>query len=121
MNNPVIWFEIYVDDMQRAKAFYESVLQIKLEKLADTQFEMWSFPSDMKGFGATGALIRMPGYPVGGQGTLVYFGCDDCAVEAERANKHGGKIEKPKQSIGKYGSIALIVDTEGNMVGLHSM
>jgi hypothetical protein len=52
---------------------------------------------------------------------LVYFSCEDCSVEAERAASHGGKIFKGKMSIGQNGFIAMVVDTEGNMIGLHSM
>ena len=47
--------------------------------------------------------------------------CEDCKVEAGRVTKSGGKIEKKKFSIGEYGYISLAYDTEGNMIGLHSM
>jgi hypothetical protein len=47
--------------------------------------------------------------------------CDDCAVEEGRVKTSGGKVEKAKMSIGEYGFISLVVDTEGNMFGLHSM
>jgi uncharacterized protein len=57
----------------------------------------------------------------GGNSTLVYFSCDDCAIEARRAAENGGAVFKEKFSIGTYGFIALITDTEGNMIGLHSM
>jgi predicted enzyme related to lactoylglutathione lyase len=63
----------------------------------------------------------MPGAPSGGNSTLVYFECDDCAVEGSRVTAAGGKIERDKLSIGQYGFIVLAVDTEGNMFGLHSM
>jgi uncharacterized protein len=82
--------------------------------------EMWAFPSDMGSYGAAGTLVKMPGYPSGGS-TLVYFSCEDCAVEAERAAAHGGQVFKPKMSIGEHGFIALVQDTEGNTIGLHSM
>ena len=59
--------------------------------------------------------------PSGGNSTLVYFGCEDCAVEAARVVPAGGKIFREKASIGQYGFIALAIDTEGNMIGLHSM
>ena len=63
----------------------------------------------------------MPGCPSGGNSVLVYFSCADCAVEAARAAKAGGRVEREKFPIGQYGHIALVVDTEGNMIGLHSM
>ncbi|SHM32565.1 hypothetical protein SAMN05216428_1284 [Nitrosospira sp. Nsp11] len=124
-NNPVGWFEIYVQDMKRAKAFYESVLQGKLEQIPSPtpgpEVELWSFPMSEEGYGAAGALAKMEGCASGGGGTLVYFKCEDCAVEAARAAEHGGRIFKEKMSIGKYGFIALVFDTEENMIGLHSM
>lgn len=119
--NPVVWFEIYVDDMARAKRFYETVLGAELSKLDSPEVEMWSFPMTQEGNGAAGALVRMEGVTGGGGGTLVYFACDDCAVEAGRVAGAGGRVERPKFSIGQYGHIALVVDTEGNMIGLHSM
>ncbi len=119
--NPVVWFEIYVQDMARARAFYEAVLGVTLSKVEDTPLDMLSFPMHPDGQGAAGALVRMPGVASGGSGVLVYFGCADCAVEAGRAAAAGGRVEKAKFSIGRYGHIALVVDTEGNTIGLHSM
>jgi hypothetical protein len=63
----------------------------------------------------------MEGKDSGGGGTLVYFSCADCGVEATRAAQNGGQIVREKFPIGDYGFIALIVDTEGNVIGLHSM
>jgi predicted enzyme related to lactoylglutathione lyase len=121
MNNPVKWFEIYVEDMARAKGFYETVFGVQLSKLESPDVELWAFPMDQDGYGAAGALVRMPGFPTGANSVLVYFNCDDCAVEAGKAVKAGGRIQKDKTSIGQYGHIALVFDTEGNMIGLHSM
>ena len=123
-SNPVRWFEIYVQDMNRAKKFYESVFQTTLTKMDSTAKEMeyWTFPSMiMDQPGTSGALARMDGVPSGGMGTLVYFGCEDCAVQAARAEQFGGRIKDKKMPIGEYGFIALVYDTEGNLIGLHSM
>jgi predicted enzyme related to lactoylglutathione lyase len=120
-NNPVVWFEIYVQDMDRAKAFYESVFQLKLDKLGNPDIEMWTFPMNESAAGASGALVKMPGVPSGGNSTLIYFSCDDCAVEEARVTESGGKVKDAKMSIGEYGFISLVVDTEGNLFGLHSM
>ena len=119
--NPAVWFEIYVQDMNRSKKFYESVLQGKLEKLDSPGIDMWTFPMEMNTPGTGGALVRMSGVPSGGNSTLVYFGCDDCSVEEGRVVISGGRIHKNKFSIGQYGFISLVIDTEGNMFGLHSM
>jgi predicted enzyme related to lactoylglutathione lyase len=124
--NPIAWFELYVQDMPRAKAFYEAVFQGELTAMSNPNaddfdgMEMWAFPAEEGRYGAPGALVKMPGCPSGGS-TLVYFACEDCAVEANRAAAHGGSIFKAKTPIGPYGHIALVMDTEGNMVGLHSM
>ena len=120
-NNPVSWFEIYVQDMERARKFYEAMLQVKLDKLNSTVPELWAFPQSFTNYGASGALAKMEGFPSGGNSTLVYFSCVDCAVEAKRGVAAGGRILKEKFSIGEYGFIVLAFDTEGNMFGLLSM
>ena len=121
--NPVVWFEIYVQDMARAKRFYEAVLGQTLTQLEIPipGMELWSFPMQQDVMGATGALVRMEGKDSGGGGTLVYFSCADCSVEAAKAAANGGQLFRGKFPIGQYGFIALVYDTEGNMIGLHSM
>jgi uncharacterized protein len=119
--NPVNWFEIYVQEMGRAKSFYESVFQVKLERLNNPALEIWAFPMRMDKMGASGALVKMEGFPSGGNSTLVYFHSVDCSVEAAQVVKFGGRIQREKMSIGQYGFIALAYDTEGNMFGLHSL
>ena len=118
------------------------------ESLQGEGVEMWTFPMQMDRMGAAGALVKMPGAPSGGMGaaarppeggassrgeavaqrpegcplgTMVYFSCDDCAVEAARIAPAGGRIERPKMAIGEYGHIVIAVATEGNTFGLHSM
>lgn len=128
-SNPVVWFEIYVQNMECAKAFYEAVFAVKLEKMPapteEMNMEMWSFPADKDAakttYGACGMLVKMEGVSSGCCGTLVYFACEDCAVEAARATENGGRIFKEKTAIGEHGFISLVYDTEGNMIGLHSM
>lgn len=119
--NPVGWFEIYVQDMARARAFYETVLGCKIEALPGVELEMYAFPMDDKTYGASGALVHFAGMPSGGNSTLVYFQSEDCGATAARVVPAGGKIAREKMSIGKYGFIALALDPDGNMIGLHSM
>jgi uncharacterized protein len=119
--NPVGWFEIYVQDMDRAKTFYEKTLEVTFEKLESPGMELWAFPFNMDAPGAAGALVKMEGKDSGCGGTIIYFSCADCAVEAGRASRHGGKVVKEKFSIGQYGFIAFVEDTESNMIGLHSI
>ena len=115
------WFEIYVQDMDRAKAFYESVFQIKLERLNNPEVELWAFPMEMDRWGAGGALVKMEGVSSGGNSTIIYFSCEDCAIEQSRIIAAGGMVHREKWAIGEYGFIALAVDSEGNMIGLHSL
>lgn len=121
--NAVGWFEIYVDDMNRAKNFYEKVFQRPLGKL-DTpteELEMYSFNGTFGAYGANGAIVKMNGMKAGGSSVINYFACEDCEIEQSRIVEAGGKVEKSKFSIGPYGHISLVYDTEGNMIGLHSM
>lgn len=112
-----------MQDIERAKTFYQKTLQMTLEHLEVPGMELWAFPPVMQPDfpGAAGALVKMDGKESGSGGTLVYFSCADCATEASRAAQDGGKIHKEKESIGEYGFIAVIIDPEGNMIGLHSM
>jgi uncharacterized protein len=120
--NAVGWFEIYVQDMARAKAFYETVFEVKLQKLPSPMphLEMCAFAQDAQGYGAAGALVKIQGYPSGGNSTIVYFHCYDCMVEENRVLQAGGRVEHSKMGIGEYGFISHVFDTEGNLIGLHS-
>lgn len=118
--NAFAWVEIYVQDLERAKVFYESVFGFSLEKL-ESEIDMWAFPSDPGQWGAGGALVKMEGVPSGGGGTLAYFSSSDTSIEEARAVAAGGSVVQPKTSIGPYGFISLLIDTEGNRIGLHSM
>lgn len=74
----------------------------------------------MPGSGAMGALMKHPFRKPSLEGTMVYFSCDDCAITTELAIQNGGSVYKSKWSIGQQGFIAIIGDTEGNAIGLHS-
>jgi len=118
------FFDIYVDDMDRAQAFYETVLDTTLEPMGDPNdptVEMRAFGDDFASHGAGGALVKLEFAKPGPGGSMVYFSCDDCAVEESRAEAAGGSIVRPKYAIGEHGFVSIISDTEGNMVGLHSM
>ena len=128
-NFPVCWFEIYVQDMERAKTFYEKVLGVQLRRIDMSDMpaelrdmEKWGFPPSSDGPDIPpGALIRMPGIAPGANSTVIFFSCVDCGVEAGRVKIAGGKVLKEKHSINQYGFIAEVLDTEGNKIGLHSM
>ena len=124
--NPVVWFEIYVNDIERATKFYEEVLQITLnvapESNMNADFKMRIFPeNNPNGYGAHGALVQMKDRVAGGHGTMVYFGSLNCEVEQKRVEDAGGKVMKPRFSIGEHGFISICEDTEGNAFGIYSM
>ncbi|MFY0681531.1 MAG: VOC family protein [Thalassovita sp.] len=121
--NAVGWFDIFVDDLERAVTFYETVLATKLEKMGDPtgETQMMSFPADMSVYGAGGALTKSPHAAPGIGGTTIYFMAEDCAVVEARVAEAGGVVVRPKFSIGEFGFVTLCQDTEGNMFGLNSM
>ena len=120
--NPVDWFELPVKNMSRAKTFYETVLDIQLNKLdlPAEDFEMWTFPMAMDEPNASGALVQGASYEPSMTGIILYFHCADLTVELDRVKEAGGEILRPKMSIGEFGFVAIIKDTEGNRVGLHT-
>lgn len=125
--NPVVWFEIYVDKLNRAKTFYETVFKLELNEMPmpdtiEDSMKMLFFPSNMESKNsASGALVEMDGVKAGNNSTIVYFMSDDCSIEEAQVEKAGGKIFKSKLSLGDYGFMVLASDTEGNMIGIHSM
>lgn len=125
MKNPFTWVEIYVSDMARAQKFYETVLQTTMVPMqAPGEFgdlEMVSFPWVENGDNISGALCKMSDMKPGSGGTLVYFACDDCSIELSRVADAGGTVLQEKFPIGEHGFCGIAMDTEGNMIGFHSM
>lgn len=122
--NPFTWVEIYVEDMSRAQKFYETVLQIEMIPMqAPGDFgdlEMLSFPWAPGENNISGALCKTSEMKPGAGGTLVYFACEDCAVETSRVESAGGKVLQDKFPIGEHGFCSVAMDTEGNAIGFHS-
>lgn len=121
--NAVGWFDVYVDDMDRATAFYETVLSCRLETIEDPtgESQMRGFAANMSTYGAAGALVKSAHGRPGAGGTMIYFSVNDCAEEQSRVAPAGGRVLRPKFAIGQFGWVALCVDTEGNVFGLNSM
>jgi uncharacterized protein len=121
--NVIGWFDIYVNDMDRAIAFYEGVFQRKLEKIADPtgRTQMMGFPTDMNLYGASGALVKSNDCRPGIGGCMMYFSVDDCFQEQSRVAAASGKVVRSKFSIGEFGWVTLCEDSEGNMIGLNSL
>ena len=121
LKNPVGWFEIYVDDMARAKRFYETVFSLSLEELDTPDISMCAFPMNKNDYGVSGALVKAPNVAAGNNSVVLYFHCKDCAIEEQRILQAGGTIDKTKFPIGQFGFITLGKDTEGNTIGLHTL
>lgn len=123
-NNVVGWFEIPVSDMERAIKFYETVLDVKLERNQLEGLDMAWFPWEEKGLGCSGSLVCNPEfYKPSAEGSLVYFTprSGDLATELSRVEKAGGKVLMPKKLIAEeIGYMGLFLDTEGNRVAIHS-
>jgi uncharacterized protein len=125
MENAISWFEIGTTDLERAAKFYETIFGISLVPMDLPNIKMRMFPLDdpMKGVG--GALVDSGGFhkPSGTEGPLIYLnGNPDVQVILDRVEKAGGKIMIPRTEISpEYGYMAVIIDTEGNRVGLHSV
>lgn len=76
---------------------------------------------DMTRTGASGSLVKVNGVASGGNSTVIYFSCADCAIEEARVVPAGGRVQRGKISIGEYGFVSMVLDTEGNLIGLHSI
>ena len=118
--NPVNWFEIPVNDLERAKQFYETVFGLQLSLNEMGPMKMAWFPMSQGGSGATGTLMKSEGYAPSHAGTLVYFTVTDIEDTLAKVNANDGKTLLPKTGIGEHGYIAHFQDCEGNRVALHS-
>ena len=115
------WFEIPVTNMDRAKAFYESVFNIEITIHDFDSVLMGWFPFAEGKEGASGTLIKQESYIPSQEGTLVYFMSDNVQNELDRVEKAGGEIYQPKTEISpEHGFYGVFVDTEGNRVAIHS-
>lgn len=120
-DNVLNWFELAVDDLPRAKAFYETILNEKLEEVAGSSLPMAIFPYDpMKGVG--GSLTKMKEMKPGAGGTIIYLNVEgDLDGVLSRIPAAGGTVLKGRTDIPPHGFIGIFEDSEGNVVGLHSM
>ncbi|MCX8020160.1 MAG: VOC family protein [Chitinophagaceae bacterium] len=120
------WVEIPVNDIDRARSFYEQVFQCQMTALSppenSAQAVIYTFPMPKENAPyAGGAIVQSPERNPGSGGIMIYFSCNDCSVEESRVAPAGGRVLVSKTSIGHYGFISVIQDTEGNTIGLHSM
>ena len=125
MKNAISWFEIPATDLTRAQKFYETIFGITLNPLDLPNIKMRLFPIDDMITGVSGAVVDSGGFhkPSGTDGPLIYLnGNPDLQLVLEKVEAAGGKIMVPKTEISpEYGCMAVIIDTEGNRIGLHSV
>ena len=118
------WFEIPVEDMDRAVKFYSTVFGYDMQRNPVGPLDMALFMSIDEGIGAAGALVKHPDfYKPSQEGTLVYFiaKSGDLSNELAKVEAAGGKIFVPKTPISEeVGYMAVFYDTEGNRVAMHS-
>lgn len=125
MANAINWFEIPVEDLERAMKFYGAVLKADLQKMDMDTMTMAFLPASQNDVG--GAIVQVKdknwGYKPAHSGSVVYLnGGDDLNVPLARVEAAGGKVIMPKTDIGQdFGFFAFFEDTEGNRVGFHSM
>lgn len=119
-SNPVGWFDIYVSNLDRAKNFYETVFNVQLTDLPIEWGKQSLFPFDHESPNISGALVEKADFTPSANNTVVYFETEDCIAEEKKVEKLGGKVVRPKMSIGDFGFVSIFIDSEGNTVGLHS-
>lgn len=121
-NNVVGWFEIPVENMERAKKFYDTIFDISITIHDFGGLLMGWFPNATGKSGATGSLMQHEMYiPSATAGPLLYFSCKDLQTELGRVEDAGGEVIKGKTQIGEeHGFMALFKDSEGNRIALHS-
>ena len=125
MDNAISWFEIGTTDLDRATKFYETIFGVSLIPLDMDSIKMRMFPIDNMQTGIGGALVDSGGFhkPSATDGPLIYLnGNPDLQNILNKVDAAGGKIMMPKTEISpEYGFMAVILDTEGNRIGLHSV
>ncbi len=124
-NNAISWFEIPSADLERASKFYETIFELSLIPVDMPMIKMRMFPIQDMENGVGGAVVDSGGFhkPSMTDGPLIYLnGNPDLQAVLNRVEAAGGKILVPKTEISpEYGFMAVIFDTEGNRIGLHSV
>lgn len=121
-DNNLNWFEIPVEDMKRAKQFYEKVFSMKMGEDTVMEMHMSFFPSERGNGKVGGVLVKSEMHKPNTEGVLVYLNADpDISIVLERIEEEGGVVFMRKTTIPSgEGFIAMFLDTEGNRMALHS-
>jgi len=120
--NALNWFEISVNDLGRAKKFYDQIFGIEMAQRDMMGMSMAFFPTDDSLGKVSGALVKSGMHTPSSVGSLIYLnGNPDLALVLERVDAAGGEVVMPKTFVSnEVGYMAFFLDTEGNKVGLHS-
>ena len=122
--NAISWFEIPATDLARAQKFYEAIFGIAMIPMDLPNIKMRMFPMESQ-MGVGGAVCDSGGFhkPSATDGPLIYLnGNPDVQLVLDKVEKAGGKIIVPKTMISpEYGHMAVILDSEGNRIALHSV
>lgn len=122
-SHAISWFEIPSVDLNRAQSFYERVFNIKLIPFDTPNINMRMFPIGSP-LEVGGAVVNSNFHkPSATDGTLIYLNANpDVQLVLDRVEAAGGKIVVPKTMISpENGHMAVILDTEGNRIALHSI
>ncbi len=120
--NAINWFEISVSDLQRAKAFYSKILGIEMPEAEMMGMKMAFFPAENGNGKVSGALTLSEYHKPSTEGARLYLNCNpDLSPTLVRIEAEGNKVTLPKTAIPGAGYMAFFIDTEGNLIGLHSM
>ena len=116
-SNPVIYFEIPVNDIDRSIKFYQTVSNFEFSKEIIDNNEMALFPFAEENSGISGALAKGEIYKQTKNGVLIYFKTSNIDETLTLATSNGGQILYPKTDNG-IGFVAEVEDTEGNRIAL---
>ena len=118
MANTCVWFDIPATDLKRAEKFYSAVLDAKVEPIPG----MEGFVLPHKGEEVSGCVFKKSGEAPSAEGVLIYLNAQGRLADAvAKVEANGGLILQPAHPIGPYGFRAVIRDSEGNRIALHSM
>ena len=123
MKNAINWFEIPATNYERAKEFYNSILNIEItdHHMPEQNIKYGMFPYDNDNNGVGGGLIQAKDQKPTTDGLTLYLnGGEDLSIGLAKVEAAGGKIIMPKTNIGENGFMAQFIDTEGNRMALHS-
>ena len=122
MKNAINWFEIPVENYERAKKFYSTIYDTEIVDHPMPEGKYGILPCDHENGGVGGAIIESERVKPSEEGSTLYLnGGEDLDIPLAKIEAAGGKVLMPKTSIGENGFMAQFIDTEGNKLALHSM